>query len=1109
MRVDKTEYGIVYTVNLRPARGPHFDGKVAVRSEARLLFPTAGEALLRIDDSAWAVDGSEPRSQSELIRLAERNLPRLSWIAAVHPRPTAASRLTLQVREFAGELLLTTTLDIGIDEKVAEQVRRRQPHLGRVEDVAQWLGECVLLPPDGPEQPTRALMTGEPAAESGRRVAFRLLGSGVRVDVTGGPDDRLRVTRVVATGQAASRSERRPISLLRGNLRFCDATIAGQLRGRVRTELDQMVERAGSYLRVWKEYNALENESVLRRARALGWLHYSRREPLPDGRWRFALEDSDRLAATLGELAGDSDLALEAAPSLPPELLESSPAATERGSAGRVWVGEIAGRSLQKKTLDLRPLQQDEEETTAPAERGVLFVSLRGDQARLARREQAWERIAAAECPMPQLGLLIEGAPVPIRRPTAVDPRSAVVKALLGGAPNASQLAALRVALNTPDIALIQGPPGTGKTRTIAALQARLAELTEQVRGISGQTLLSSFQHDAVENAASATQVFGLPAVKVGRRWGETEDNAGFERWRRERADAVRADLAKLPALPASAAYRAVRDRAVAYIRSARSLDEAQQVLREVADLAGDFLPPALRDHLLALRQRLGASFAAVPVPDASTQARERALQAVHSLRSDPVPFADDGSRNAYRTMQRLPAVVHLADTERALLDRAADWKSAQTPPFLDELKALQGVLLDRLKTTERTDSSPKVLADVAALLGQITESLRQQVRASAAGEGAALHEYLHDLESDALGVRIAVERYTAVLAATCQQAVAKAMQRAKGGDRDIAFDNVVVDEAARANPLDLFIPMATARRRIILVGDHRQLPHILEPDIEAQLEQSVAQETQEALKRSLFQRLFLSLGERQKQDNNPRVVTLNIQYRMHPTLGDFVSDTFYKPYGEGFTSGVLAEDRQHGIPEYGAAVAVWKNLALSQSPEQGGQSKRRPVEAQWIARECRRILDAHPHLSVGVISFYTAQVEELQERMVSEKLVERHHDGGLSIAESYRELSGSSRSGERLRVGTVDAFQGKEFDVVFLSMTRSNDVVPDDERKVRRKWGHLTLANRLCVAMSRQRSLLFVVGDSGMLEPAVAPQNIRGLCAFYELCGGPHGKRI
>lgn len=74
-----------------------------------------------------------------------------------------------------------------------------------------------------------------------------------------------------------------------------------------------------------------------------------------------------------------------------------------------------------------------------------------------------------------------------------------------------------------------------------------------------------------------------------------------------------------------------------------------------------------------------------------------------------------------------------------------------------------------------------------------------------------------------------------------------------------IEFDNVIVDEAARANPLDLFIPMSFAKRRIILVGDHRQLPHLLDPDVE-RARTTVREQEQHALKQSLFQRLFENL---------------------------------------------------------------------------------------------------------------------------------------------------------------------------------------------------------------------------------------------------------
>ncbi|MEZ4302314.1 MAG: AAA domain-containing protein [Polyangiaceae bacterium] len=139
------------------------------------------------------------------------------------------------------------------------------------------------------------------------------------------------------------------------------------------------------------------------------------------------------------------------------------------------------------------------------------------DRTRLERRESAHAKIASAECPMPQLGLLLEGAPVPERRRNTESPLSPAAREVFGGEPTPRQIEALRVALSTPDIALIQGPPGTGKTKVIAALQVRLAEISEREDRVV-KNLLTSYQHEAVENAASRTIVFGLPAVKIGRR---------------------------------------------------------------------------------------------------------------------------------------------------------------------------------------------------------------------------------------------------------------------------------------------------------------------------------------------------------------------------------------------------------------------------------------------------------------------------------------------------------------------------------------------------------------------------------------------------------------
>ncbi len=75
----------------------------------------------------------------------------------------------------------------------------------------------------------------------------------------------------------------------------------------------------------------------------------------------------------------------------------------------------------------------------------------------------------------------------------------------------------MRVALNTPDIALIQGPPGTGKTTVIAAIIERLSEIADSSHGVAGNFLITGFQHSAVENAMARLLVNDLPAIKFGR----------------------------------------------------------------------------------------------------------------------------------------------------------------------------------------------------------------------------------------------------------------------------------------------------------------------------------------------------------------------------------------------------------------------------------------------------------------------------------------------------------------------------------------------------------------------------------------------------------------
>jgi len=100
-----------------------------------------------------------------------------------------------------------------------------------------------------------------------------------------------------------------------------------------------------------------------------------------------------------------------------------------------------------------------------------------------------------------------------------------------------------------------------------------------------------------------------------------------------------------------------------------------------------------------------------------------------------------------------------------------------------------------------------------------------------------------------------------------------------------------------------------------------------------------------------------------------------------------------------------------------------------------------------------------------------------------------------------------------------VDAFQGKEFDVVLLSCVRTGpqgrrgpagraEDSPEKSREtlLNERYGFLRLPNRMNVAMSRQRQMLICVGDAALATHVDAEEAVPALVALHQLCGGAHG---
>jgi superfamily I DNA and/or RNA helicase len=86
--------------------------------------------------------------------------------------------------------------------------------------------------------------------------------------------------------------------------------------------------------------------------------------------------------------------------------------------------------------------------------------------------------------------------------------------------------------------------------------------------------------------------------------------------------------------------------------------------------------------------------------------------------------------------------------------------------------------------------------------------------------------------------------------------------------------------------------------------------------------------------------------------------------------------------------------------------------------------------------------------------------------------------------------------------VGTVDSFQGREFDVVLLSTVRSNV----DRVNLKRRVGFLSVRNRLCVALSRAKRLMVTVGDADTVAGTVEGQAVPELFQLLTLCRSQEG---
>ncbi|KAH8276081.1 hypothetical protein KR018_002374 [Drosophila ironensis] len=251
-----------------------------------------------------------------------------------------------------------------------------------------------------------------------------------------------------------------------------------------------------------------------------------------------------------------------------------------------------------------------------------------------------------------------------------------------------------------------------------------------------------------------------------------------------------------------------------------------------------------------------------------------------------------------------------------------------------------------------------------------------------------------------------------------------------------IKFSSILIDESMQSTEPECMVPVVLGAKQLILVGDHCQLGPVV----------MCKKAARAGLSQSLFERLVV-LGI--------RPFRLEVQYRMHPELSQFPSNFFYEG---SLQNGVCAEDRRLKLDFPWPQPERPMFFLVTQGQEEiagSGTSFLNRTEAANVEKITTRFLKAgvKPE-QIGIITPYEGQRAYLVQYM--------QYQGSLH-----------SRLYQEIEIASVDAFQGREKDIIIMSCVRSNE---------RQGIGFLNDPRRLNVALTRAKFGIIIVGNPKVL---------------------------
>lgn len=248
-------------------------------------------------------------------------------------------------------------------------------------------------------------------------------------------------------------------------------------------------------------------------------------------------------------------------------------------------------------------------------------------------------------------------------------------------------------------------------------------------------------------------------------------------------------------------------------------------------------------------------------------------------------------------------------------------------------------------------------------------------------------------------------------------------------------YDVVIMDEASQATEPLSWIPIGIGEK-IIFAGDHCQLPPTLYSKKAAE----------GGLATTLFDQLMKSLPDFFRE-------MLRVQYRMHEDIMGFSSREFY--------DGKLEADKSVKT-HLACGLRGVKKTDLTSSPMIYIDTAGAGYDETWNELMESREND-------GEVSL----VEKIYGQLLEAGVQPKHMACLTPYGAQVKKLRLLNLDKE-IEIGSVDSFQGREKEIVILSLVRSN---PQGE------VGFLGDTRRMNVAMTRARRLLIVIGDSATIS--------------------------